>query len=158
MLQQGPAKSKTIEARFWPKVAKGDGCWEWRGTTSNGYGYMFVSTDTSQYQVNESAHRISWELHFGPIPVGLWVLHRCDNRPCVRPDHLFLGTNADNMADMARKGRHVSPNAQKTHCIHGHAFTPENTYSRSAGGRMCRECLRFRKHRDYWAKKARLSC
>jgi hypothetical protein len=50
-------------------------------------------------------HRVAWELAFGPIPEGLWVLHHCDNPPCVRPDHLFLGTNLDNVQDKCRKGR-----------------------------------------------------
>lgn len=58
-------------------------------------------------RVPTGAHRISWQLHFGPIPLGMWVLHHCDNPPCVRPDHLFLGTHPENMADRMAKGRNV---------------------------------------------------
>jgi hypothetical protein len=88
--------------RFWKKVAKGDGCWNWIGRR-NALGYGFLKALNGRRQVR--AHRISWELHFGPIPDGLAVLHRCDNPPCVRPDHLFLGTQTDNMRDMWTKGR-----------------------------------------------------
>jgi hypothetical protein len=87
--------------RFWAKVEKSDGCWEWTGARlRRGYGRIRV---TRQRQM--LAHRMSWELAYGPIPEGLYVCHHCDNPPCVRPDHLFLGTNSDNMVDAHQKGR-----------------------------------------------------
>lgn len=104
----GPVRvrlSGPFEERFWAKVDKGDGCWEWTGGRAN-RGYGHVEPVRGQ---NRSAHRVSWELTNGPIPDGLWVLHRCDNPPCVRPSHLFLGTHADNMRDMEAKGRGKHP-------------------------------------------------
>lgn len=85
------------EERLWSQVKKTEGCWEWTGGTDrDGYGRFFEM---------RRAHRFSWYLHNGPIPDGLHVLHTCDNPPCVRPDHLFLGTNTDNVADKIAKGR-----------------------------------------------------
>lgn len=84
--------------RFWEKVQKTDECWLWTGAinSSNGYGRI---------RHNKYTHRVSYEFHFGAIPKGLFVCHRCDNPPCVRPDHLFLGTPGDNMRDMHSKQR-----------------------------------------------------
>lgn len=95
----------TLEKRFWAKVNKGteSGCWEWTARTHKGYGQMGGGSKRGDYI--KPAHRISWEIHFGPIPDGLWVLHKCDNRKCVNPDHLFLGTVLDNTRDMDSKGR-----------------------------------------------------
>ena len=91
----------TVE-RFWRKVEKSDGCWLWKGRSMTvGYGYF--STDSGRR--HGYAHRFSWELHNGPIPAGLCVLHKCDVRLCVNPDHLFLGTRTDNSDDKTRKGR-----------------------------------------------------
>jgi hypothetical protein len=76
------------------------GCWEWQGgRMSKGYGTVCVNGRT------RLVHRFVWEQEHGPVPAGVMVLHRCDNRRCVRPDHLFLGTGADNMQDMVSKQR-----------------------------------------------------
>ena len=97
------AKRAPAHERFWRFVEKSDCCWEWTGCLSGpGYGQMRVSGKT----VN--AHRVSWEMHNRQvIPAGLYVCHHCDNRKCVRPEHLFLGTARDNAMDMFNKGRHA---------------------------------------------------
>ncbi len=94
-------KGLDVETRFWNKVRIGDGCWEWTGAMNrSGYGTFRMRGSREQL-----VHRFCWIFERGPIPAGLCVLHRCDNRKCIRPSHLFLGTWADNAADKKAKGR-----------------------------------------------------
>lgn len=92
----------TPESGFWAKVIKTSGCWE-RVGPHNGRGYTKFQVSKGRRGVY--AHRYSYEIANGPIPEGLFVMHSCDNPPCVRPDHLSVGTHADNMRDMREKGR-----------------------------------------------------
>lgn len=88
---------------IWSRVEKTNGCWLWLGARMgrDGYGHMRVKHS------NRTIHRLVWELTNGPIPEGKFILHKCDTRPCCRPDHLFIGTARDNVRDMVAKGRSV---------------------------------------------------
>lgn len=91
-----------VIVRFWHKVTVtgGDSCWLWHGATQGiGYGSFYMNRRLT------TAHRFSYELHFGPIPLDKWVLHECDNPPCCNPRHLFLGDRLSNAQDRSRKGR-----------------------------------------------------
>ncbi len=104
--------SSPPENRFWAKVRKTDACWLWtRGRSSMGYGHLRVNGKLMY------AHRFSYELHYGAIPTGMFVCHHCDTPSCVRPDHLFVGTPADNMRDKTAKGRTPS-GAQSSRRLH----------------------------------------
>ncbi len=117
--------TESVSKRFWAKVDKSSDCWVWTASLDDkGYGQLGVDKRPLR------AHRISYRIQHGEIPDGLHVLHHCDNPPCVRPDHLFLGTHADNMADMCKKGRHYKgethPNVKLTE---GDVLTIRGLYS-----------------------------
>jgi hypothetical protein len=98
-------RTESQPEHFWDMVDKSspDGCWTWTGfLTPQGYGRFCVAGD------NHPAHAYAYELTYGPIPPGLEALHKCDNPPCVRPDHIFIGTQGDNVRDCATKGRIAS--------------------------------------------------
>lgn len=94
----------SVNDRFFSKVEKSDGCWIWKGCVNkDGYGKMGDGAGSSV-----GAHIVSWTLANGPVPAGMNVCHECDNPPCVKPDHLFLGTQLDNIQDRVKKNRCAS--------------------------------------------------
>lgn len=145
----------TLKDRFWAKVKKTDGCWVWTGTRAGTmlYGYLRLGGKRGKMV---AAHRLSWKMHYGEIEGGAWVLHKCDNPPCVRPDHLWLGTRKENAMDMARKGRANRPSLTIKKCKRGHVFDLDNTRLRRCHGyeqyigRHCRKCdaMRAQNRRD----------
>jgi hypothetical protein len=142
-----------LRDRFEARTSRHAGaCWLWTGSRSaEGYGSIRVDGKMRK------AHRVAWELANGPIPAGAGahgtcVLHRCDNPSCVNPDHLFLGTNADNARDRQAKGRTASANltlgpralAARRVCANGHPRNDANAGRRANGRRRCRVCARIR--------------
>ena len=121
------------------RVQRGqDECWNWDGKL-HPTGYGFVNYKNKR----QSAHRLFYTFFKGAIPPGMHILHSCDNRACVNPAHLSVGTIQDNLEDMRRKGRHWRTNA--TTCRRGHEYTPENTrIYRSSGARHCVTCSKLR--------------
>jgi hypothetical protein len=120
-------------------VDKTQDCWNWTGALDNGYGRFQGGPRGSKVH---RAHRLAYELLVGPIPEGLVLDHLCRNRRCVNPDHLEPVTNRINVL---RGEGWAASRARQTHCIHGHEFTPANTYvDPKRGTRGCRECRRGR--------------
>lgn len=128
----------TPQEFYLARVIKDDsGCWDWSGVKDpNGYGIIHQNQKTPR----KLAHRVSYELHHGPIPSGMLVCHHCDNPSCTRPDHLFLGTQTDNLQDASRKGRMSVPGKawerRITHCPRGHAYGPPVPGTK----RRCKQC------------------
>lgn len=131
-----------FESKFIPVTESG--CWLWlRGINAKGYGQF------GRKHGSDQAHRVAWELYRGQIPDGMNVCHSCDVRCCVNPDHLFLGTQKDNMQDCMKKGRlsiaaAISKAAAikkaQTHCKRGHSFSGMNLYITPKGMRVCKSC------------------
>lgn len=133
---------RSMRERFEEKVmpVTESGCWLWLASVwrRSGYGRIHYGTGHGK---SLRAHRVSYELYCGPIPSGLLVLHRCDVRSCVNPNHLFLGTHTDNVRDAVKKKRNYE--VRRTHCPKGHPYSPENTRMH-AGARECKTCDRAR--------------
>src|SRR3990167_4590258 len=112
-------KGKSAEEKFWKNIRKTDTCWIWIANKVDiGYGNLTIWNKGKSKGLR--AHRVSWEIHFGKIPKDMNVLHKCDNPSCVNPNHLWLGTQADNMLDKVLKGR------QAKGLSHGSKTKPEN--------------------------------
>jgi hypothetical protein len=122
-------------------------CWNWVGQlNADRYGVF-----QRRRRVQQPAHRWSYEHFVGPIPEGLTIDHLCHNTACVNPAHMEAVTNSENVRRLwerrREQGGRVHPNSRKTHCKHGHEFTPENTWHppQRTDWRSCRECLRVRR-------------
>ncbi len=150
-------KATTLESLLArAKVSGPDDCWPWVGKSTRRRGYGVISHNNKTM----TASRLSWIFHHGEIPSKkIFVCHKCDNPPCINPNHLFLGTNSDNVRDAIKKGRHKynaqilaagrllgsrslkSKRPAKSHCLAGHPFEGANIISRFRAKKgLIREC------------------
>lgn len=123
--------------RFWLKVSKTHSCWNWMGCRNAlGYGFFYTNKHTV------SAHRFSYELLKDKIPKNMIIDHLCRNRSCVNPEHMEVVTQRENVL----RGLTIPAiNSKKTQCVHGHSYTPQNTFYRKVSGkRECRTCQQLR--------------
>lgn len=133
-----------LESQFFARVRKTASCWLWVGSkVPSGYGSFGFIVDG--FRTTIRAHRMGWHILKGPAPPGLLGCHICDIRDCVNPDHIFWGTQSDNMQDCSRKGRLVARGCSwKTYCVNGHPFSSDNTIVDGQGRRHCRQCRKYR--------------
>jgi HNH endonuclease len=129
--------AERFEAKYEPEP--NSGCFIWIGARSkDGYGFITINNKMDR------SHRVAWRLAGYVLLPGYQVLHKCDNRACVRVEHMFVGTNQDNVDDRMAKGGYLRgprhPNARKTHCPHGHPYEGANLRINSSGGRICIIC------------------
>lgn len=134
-----------LPQRYWNKVQKTETCWNWTGCPiTNGYGQSYLNGRLTL------AHRAMWAECFGPVPDGLLVLHKCDNRACVNPDHLWIGTMKDNAIDCARKGRSPWKKLNKEQAMEIYnSVEPRKQISRHYG--VSESCVDGIKKRRGWA-------
>ena len=129
--------------RLWAKVEKTETCWIWTGTVSK-YGYGIITYGGRFLR----AHRVAYELEIGAVPTEMHVHHECGTKLCVNPAHLSVLSPSEHSSIHASgrsaKGRKLTP---ATHCKRGHEFTPENTYVRPSGKRICKACRLVRNRR-----------
>ncbi len=131
------------------RVVTDRGCWE---KSSNNRDYYSRFSYKGRVV---GAHRVAYEVFRGPIPEGMCVCHRCNNKRCMNPNHLYLATNKQNIQDACRDGLAKGPPAEKreqSHCIHGHPLSGENLQITRRGRRHCKECQR-RHSRDWKARR-----
>lgn len=150
----GP-KSKAMADRFWKFVSPepNSGCWLWEGSTDKrGYGQLRLSS-SGPGSLAYATH-VSLALAGRHVPSGKCACHHCDNPPCVNPDHLFIGTQLDNMRDAKAKGRMSPPPLSiagrrtiRTVCVNGHEMSDANTYVMPSGWTACRACRLAAKRR-----------
>ena len=152
--------SRPIEERFWDHVwaEPMSGCWLFvAGDNGYGYGSLLCNRDDDFPTSRVYAHRLSYEMHVGPIAPGLEIDHKCRVRCCVNPDHLEAVTRKEN----ARRSLPFVRMAQRkrvemrTHCPSGHKFSPDNTRIHGDGYRVCITCSRAACRKDYWKKKSK---
>lgn len=139
--------SQKVLDKFWAKVLipqDANACWEWQGHLCRGYGNFDLPG-----RRKIKAHRMSWIIANGEIQENMKICHKCDNPKCVRPDHLFVGTQADNIMDAVRKGRIKPPhllgvigNPPKEKCSRGHPLSGDNLLIDYRGNRRCRACYK----------------
>jgi hypothetical protein len=139
-LHQQALTGNPLWERILSNTISNNQCLEWQGCKRNGYGRIRVGSHT------KTVHRLVAEMMVGKLNRDEFVCHTCDNPSCCNPDHLFIGSQFDNMKDMVAKDRHKNANSGKAMCKRGHVFDEANTYIRKDNGRrLCRACDRERK-------------